>query len=99
MHRSRAGRASRARSLACALVAGADAIVTNNIRDFPDEALASLSIEVIRLDDFLLDLFDLAAEEFAAVDTRTGRRLEASAAVRRGSSQQSCGRGRTRYCR
>ena len=53
--------------MACALVAGADAIVTNNIRDFPDEALASLSIEVIRLDDFLLDLFDLAAEEFAAV--------------------------------
>jgi predicted nucleic acid-binding protein len=51
----------------CALAAGADAIVTNNIRDFPDEALAPLSIEVIRLDDFLLDLFDLAPEEFAAV--------------------------------
>jgi predicted nucleic acid-binding protein len=53
--------------LACALVAGADAIVTNNVRDFPDEALAPFSIEVIRLDDFLLDLFDLAPEEFAAV--------------------------------
>jgi predicted nucleic acid-binding protein len=53
--------------VACALVAGADAIVTNNIRDFPDKALAPLSIEVIRLDDFLLDIFDLAPEEFAAV--------------------------------
>jgi len=53
--------------VACALVAGADAIVTNNIRDFPERALAPLSIEVIRLDDFLLDIFDLAPDEFAAV--------------------------------
>jgi predicted nucleic acid-binding protein len=53
--------------VACALVAGADAIVTNNVRDFPDTALAPLSIEVIRLDDFLLDIFDLAPEEIAAV--------------------------------
>ena len=53
--------------VACALVAGADAIVTNNIRDFPDKTLAPLGIEVIRLDDFLLDIFDLAPEEFAAV--------------------------------
>jgi predicted nucleic acid-binding protein len=53
--------------VACALIAGADAIVTNNIRDFPDKALAPLNIEVIRLDDFLLDIFDLAPEEFAAV--------------------------------
>ena len=54
--------------VACALVAGADAIVTNNVRDFPDEALAPLNIEIIRLDAFLLDLFDLAPEEFAAVN-------------------------------
>jgi len=53
--------------VACALVAGADAIVTNNVRDFPDTTLAPLSIEVIRLDDFLFDIFDLAPEEFAAV--------------------------------
>jgi hypothetical protein len=42
--------------VACALVAGADAIVTNNVRDFPDEALAPLKVEMIRFDDFLLDL-------------------------------------------
>jgi predicted nucleic acid-binding protein len=53
--------------VACALVAGADAIVTNNIRDFPDKALAPFNIEVINLDGFLLDIFDLAPEEFAAV--------------------------------
>lgn len=53
--------------VACALVGGADAIVTNNIRDFPDKTLAPLNIEVIRLDDFLLDIFDLVSEEFAAV--------------------------------
>jgi predicted nucleic acid-binding protein len=53
--------------VACALVAGADAIVTNNIRDFPAETLAPLNVEVIRMDDFLLDLFDVVPEEFAAV--------------------------------
>ena len=53
--------------VACVLVAGADAIVTNNIRDFPDKTLAPLNIEVIRLDDFLLDIFDLVPEDFAAV--------------------------------
>ncbi|HVA05108.1 MAG TPA: PIN domain-containing protein [Acidimicrobiales bacterium] len=53
--------------VACALVAGADAIVTNNLRGFPDETLAPLNIEVIAMDDFLLDLFDLVPEEFAAV--------------------------------
>lgn len=53
--------------VACALVGGADAIVTNNIRDFPDKTLAPLNIEVIRLDDFLLDIFDLVSEEIAAV--------------------------------
>ena len=41
--------------------------MTNNVRDFPDTALAPLGIEVIKLDDFLLDIFDLAPEEFAAV--------------------------------
>lgn len=29
----------------------------------PDEALVTLSIEVIRLDDFLPDIFNLAPEE------------------------------------
>jgi predicted nucleic acid-binding protein len=53
--------------VACALIAGADAIVTNNVRDFPHEVLAPLRIEIIRLDDFLLDIFDLAPEEFASV--------------------------------
>ena len=32
-----------------------------------ETTLAPLSIEVIKLDDFLLDIFDLAPEEFAAV--------------------------------
>jgi len=53
--------------VACALVAGADAIVTNNIRDFPVKALAPLGIELVRLDDFLLGIFDLVPEEFAAL--------------------------------
>jgi hypothetical protein len=42
-------------------------MVTNNVRVCPYTTLPRLSIEVIRLDDFLLDIFDLAPEEFAAV--------------------------------
>lgn len=44
--------------LACAIVGGADAIVTNNIDDFPVPVLASFGLEVIGLDEFLLDLID-----------------------------------------
>ena len=41
--------------VACALVAGADAIVTNNIRDFPERPCASRYRDN-PLDDFLLDI-------------------------------------------
>jgi predicted nucleic acid-binding protein len=59
--------------VACALVAGADAIVTNNIRDFPPETLDVLNIEVITLDDFLLDIIDHTPEEVVAVITQQVR--------------------------
>lgn len=42
-----------------ALRGHADVIVTNNIKDFPDNLLRPLGLEAIHLDDFLLDLFDL----------------------------------------
>jgi predicted nucleic acid-binding protein len=47
--------------LAAAVSAGAQAIVTKNIRHFPGEALAPYAIEVLTPDEYLLDLHDLNA--------------------------------------
>lgn len=46
--------------VAAAMRGRADAIVTANLRDFPDETLAPLEIAVVHPDDFLLDQLDLA---------------------------------------
>ena len=46
--------------LAAAVRAGAQAIVTFNLRDFPDAILAAHEIEAIHPDAFVLDLLDLA---------------------------------------
>lgn len=59
--------------VACAIAASADAIVTNNIRDFPPETLDALDIEVIKFDDFLLDLIDHTPEDVVAVITQQVR--------------------------
>lgn len=45
--------------VAAALRGRADAIVTENIKDFPDAVLKPLGLETIRLDAFLLDQYDL----------------------------------------
>jgi len=45
--------------LAAAVRAGAQAIVTFNLRDFPDAALAVHGVEAIHPDAFVLDLIDL----------------------------------------
>lgn len=46
--------------LAAAIRAGAQAIVTFNLKDFPAPALSKYGIEALHPDDFLLDLIDLA---------------------------------------
>jgi predicted nucleic acid-binding protein len=46
--------------LAVAIRAGAQAIVTFNLNDFPGERLAPFFVEATHLDDFVLDLIDLA---------------------------------------
>ena len=46
--------------VAAALRGRADAIITENTKDFPERVLEPLGLEAIRLDDFLLDQLDLS---------------------------------------
>lgn len=46
--------------LAAAIRAGAQAIITFNLKDFPDEKLARYNVEAQHPDDFVLDALDLA---------------------------------------
>lgn len=46
--------------LAAAIRAGAQAIVTFNLRDFPGDQLTPFGVEAIHPDDFVVDLIDLA---------------------------------------
>lgn len=57
--------------VAAALKSGAELIVTFNLKDFPDAALAPHGVEAIHPDDFIVDLFDLhAAKVLAAVSAQ-----------------------------
>ena len=46
--------------LAAAIRSGAQAIVTFNLKDFPEAHLAAYEVEAIHPDDFVLDLLDLS---------------------------------------
>ncbi len=52
--------------LAAAIRAGAQVIVTHNLKDFPDAALAPFGIEAQSPDDFVLHLLELAPSVVAA---------------------------------
>jgi len=62
--------------LARAIVGGADAIVTNNLGDFPVAVLASFGLEAIGLDAFLLDLIDHSPGEVVTVIQEMARDTE-----------------------
>ncbi|WP_225893912.1 hypothetical protein [Atlanticothrix silvestris] len=53
--------------LAAAIIAKADIIVTNNIKDFNAKALTPLNIKVQSPDNFLSGLFDKNPEEMVQV--------------------------------
>lgn len=48
--------------LAAAVWGGAELLVTENLRDFPDATVSRFGIEVLHQDEFLLDQLDLAPE-------------------------------------
>jgi predicted nucleic acid-binding protein len=56
--------------LAAAIRAGAEVIVTYNLKDFPAETLARFDIEAQHPDDFLVSLLDLAPELVCAAVKR-----------------------------
>lgn len=45
--------------LAAAVVCGADAIITQNLRDFPGDACAPHGVDVLSPDEFLSSMFDM----------------------------------------
>lgn len=53
--------------LAAAVRAGAGAVVTANVKDFPSAALEPYGVEALHPDDFLLDLLDLDEATVQAV--------------------------------
>lgn len=63
--------------VAVALRCRADAIVTFNLRDFPDTALAAHGLEAIHPDDFISFQFDLDAPRTCAAVRRIRQRLKA----------------------
>lgn len=52
--------------LAAAIKTNANIIVTNNIKDFPEEYLQSFSLKAMTADDFLTDIIDLNPEQAVA---------------------------------
>lgn len=61
--------------LAAAVVSSADIIVTQNLRDFPNEQLSQFEIEAISPDAFLLDLFNIDPERMKRVLIKQAGRL------------------------
>ncbi|KAI3610931.1 hypothetical protein D8I24_0375 (plasmid) [Cupriavidus necator H850] len=59
--------------VAAAIHSGSEAIITFNMKDFPETALKEFNVEAIHPDDFVVDLFDLnAGKVLAAVAEHRG---------------------------
>lgn len=68
--------------LAAAVWGGAELLITENLKDFPDEAVGRFGIEVLHQDEFLLDQLDLAPElVIAALRRQVSRYRRAPRAV------------------
>ena len=71
--------------LATAIRSNAQAIVTFNIRDFPEGALSPLGIEAKHPDDFVLDMIGLASGAIATVVAQQASALKAPPVSHAGS--------------
>ncbi len=61
--------------LAAAIRCGARAIITDNVRDFPERALAPHGLKAMRADKFLLELVEVAPDPVIAVVQRQAAAL------------------------
>ena len=61
--------------LAAAIRCGADAIVTYNLKDFPDDALSAYGIEAIHPDSFIVSQLDFAPSVVLTAVKQTRARL------------------------
>ena len=62
--------------LAAAIRCGADAIVTYNLKDFPEHALSTYGIEAIHPDSFIVSQLDLAPSVVLTAVKQTRARLK-----------------------
>ncbi|MGK7905122.1 MAG: PIN domain-containing protein [Hormoscilla sp.] len=62
--------------LAAAVVVEAKVIVTSNLRDFPDQALAPFGIQALSPDDFLMFLFKKYSERMMQIITEQAAQLK-----------------------
>lgn len=62
--------------LASAIVGHADAIVTFNLKDFPEKSVASHQIDILHPDDFLLAQYDLDPIRMLGIVKAARRRLK-----------------------
>jgi predicted nucleic acid-binding protein len=69
--------------LAAAIHGGANVIVTMNLRDFPDSAVAGFGIEAMHPDKFVLELLDKSPERGHRRATAAAQVVQKSAAYRR----------------
>ena len=61
--------------LAAAIRAGAQSIITSNLKDFPREQLARYGVEAVHPDDFILSMIDLSEGAVCAAITKQQMRL------------------------
>ena len=61
--------------LAAAIIGHADAIVTNNLKDFPEDEISKYGIEVLHPDDFLVAQYDLDPIRFLSIVKAMRERL------------------------